>query len=359
MYQMISAQSTDAPTMSPTQFMDTFGVLGTSTTILGDNLFDGALQVTHDIGKDIDADGINGGVNVALYDYGCENEQALSGLTVSIEPYEFIADTFTYNVTIDDSLIGNVSSTFVNFAADEGNVIGESVGEILFCTQISTFTEEFFVAYYEFNFEIPFNLTENEFTFANATIATQNITELDVDVEDGYGVEACRCDDSFACIADPDPIESDRQALDVCIYPTAEGGLDASDVFISNFNATLSNDAGVTFSPVVFGDGEWEITVFTTVAVENNIVRVSTIVLEGFFTSEETELTVDGTAFLEFVSARTDDRKPFQLVVGLAGTGEEETEDEIEEGTEDVEANVTPIGCLRLMFISFIESIFS
>lgn len=316
--------------MAPTQYLDTFGVHGVSTSVLGDNAFDGNLQITHDIGANV-----NSGVELALYDPGCVTEQALSGTAVSLTASDFIADNFTYTVTIDDSLVGNVSNTFVEYKDDNDSIVGESEGAIVFCTRISTFAEDFFVGYYQFDFRIRFNLTQNEFDFTDIAISEVDEQVIETSVNDNFGVGACLCDDDFDCYVNPPSVNANAQALDFCLFPTISD-IETSVVEISNFNALMTGgEGGVESTTLVsYGDGVWEENDFATVSVVGQTVRVSAIVPEEYFTA--TELNVTGTVFLEF--ARMAEFESFNFVVKL----------------EDVELEkVDYFGCFAKMLIGF------
>jgi hypothetical protein len=310
----IDAQLTDAPTNTPTSFMDSFGILGDiESSVLGGNIFDGTLQITHKIGLNIDVDA-GGSVDMELYKYGCENEPlSMSGLLVSIDPYEFSQENFTYNVTIDDTLLGDQDNIFVNYTSPL------SAGDIIFCTRVSTYTQDFHVAYYDFNFNIPFDLSENEISFAGANIVANEPDDVGTVIEDGFGVASCQCDKQFNCFVDPPEVSADEQALDFCIWPTSSTSLISDMVRISNFNAILSKD-DVSFEPVTFGDdGVYNVNQLATVSVDNDRILVSTIVPEAFFEEKTVEvMEVSGTAFLELTDMRTDDFLPFKLSVGLA-----------------------------------------
>ena len=289
----------------------------------GNNYFDGKLALSHVLGASV-----TDPVTVKLFDKDCINEETDPTAVVSTLANVQVSGSYSYQVNIDQSKIGSDASgsgTYVSCTATPGGSC--SLGNIEFCTRVSTYHGSIEIAFVETNFDLGFNLTDNDFSLPNVQISENAPDSFITDVDTDFDVAACQCD-SFNCLASADAIEQD-ESLVMCIYPTHPTVGMANNVLISNFNIDVTDSTGaqpLTYQPVIFGTNMWVADPLTNVSVDGNdfVVMITTPIIAQFFIQNINTIDVGGNAFLEFKSAKG--AQPvfgqYMMEVGLGeGTG--------------------------------------
>lgn len=287
----------------------------------GSNYFDGNLAISHVLGASV-----TDPVVVKLFDTGCINEESDPTAVVSTLATSQSGISYSYQVSIDQSKIGDDatgSATYVKCAPGANSAC--SVGNIQFCTRVSTYHGSIEVAFVETNFDLAFNLTDNDFNLGSIGITENQPDSFITDVDTDFTVDACQCAD-HACVA-PETIEQDT-SLVMCLYAEHPTPGMASNVRISNFNIDVQDAAGASnfvYQPVTFGTNQWVTDGLTVVDVgTNDYVMITTPIVAQFFIQNVASIDVTGNAFLEFKSQK-EGRQVFAeygMVIGLgAGVG--------------------------------------
>jgi len=316
--------SSISPTSSPTSFMETWTVGQVSLALGGggtSNYFDDGLTVTQLVGaKVLSSDD----VKILLMQKGCGSAPPTSSDPVSLGTTNFVPGSIstktkgvvTYDIDIDVMKIGNVDSDYLECNDFANSTCG--VGSIQFCTRASSYEGSLEVAFRETNFDLNFNLTDNEITLENMVIEENVPDSFITDVNTDFKVKACRCNLENDCVTTLGPVQQDT-SLVICIYPWhPTSGLEQV-VKITNFDLTmkpLDSSNPVSFNAVQFGTDTWnpsslvfvepnnddfKITIAMPVIAEFYIQEVNTIVLEGNAFLEFNSLKNRGTAFGDFV----------------------------------------------------------
>jgi len=327
---MGNATTVPGATSAPTAFIDPFLVYVTEVALnSGNNYFDGGLAVTNAIGFKI-----TDNPTVQLFDKDCVN-LAAAGDLVSVS-----GETFTdgsgatdqgsnaYTLNIDQAKIGAdvAIGTYVECdITDPGS--GCSIGNIKFCTRVSSFVGSVEVAFRETNFDLGFNLTDNEITLASVEIKENVPDSFITDVDTAYSVNACPCDDSFTCVS-PSAVAQDTPLV-MCIHPLHDNqeNTAAENVKITNFNVNIkpTGDTDPNFDAVTFGTDSWAASelVFVETDDDDFKIKITTPIIAQFYIQNIATVDVTGNAFLEFVSGKGGAPifGEIAMEVGLAGVG--------------------------------------
>jgi len=284
-------------TASPTAFMDQWYVGDGHNDIIVDGvgLLDGVYQIEHVIGPRYGP----GSVYVELLDYGCNTIMNSTGLEVSVQGEDYIpGENFSYNITLDSSLISQNVGGFVSFSNQTN-----SQGSIAFCTRVTAEHDSIAVSFTERTFTLPFDLTKNEFSLNNVEIQPSNSSVSILDIDNPFTVIACQCDDDMNCVQEPVKITQD-ESLIFCLETSD------SNVHISNFEVIIEagtpgdeDDVYVFHEVVLMGTDGWDEDVLATVITSqdsSNKILIKTLVVAEFFTEGKSSIDITGNAFLEF-----------------------------------------------------------
>lgn len=322
-----SLQEIVNPTFSPTNSYEpsadgnTYAIYdGTYRTVGGNDIFDGALRVSHQMGPAVPANM----TRVELYDTNCENVKHYRDLEVWIPDYFSnggFGVTFSYDIAFNHSLMGSAPGGFVNFTGT-GLYDEFSVGVISFCTRVvldgETFSGTVPIYYVDTNFLVSFNMTNRGFAISDTDISPANPTEFTTDpVDDAYFIEACLCDVGFSCVDASTPVQQ-GSPLVMCLTPRHPEGKDL--VSITNYNLDIT--AGdISYSPVWYGSDGPENNVVTELDTDEKTQRISTLLIQDFYIENFNTIDVSGNAFLEFdVVARAPNFYTFGMLVILDPT---------------------------------------
>lgn len=295
------------PTPSPTSHTQTWAIGSPDFEVISDNVFNGKLQVKHDIGFSVDPNK----VTVELLDKNCFSTKDDTGLEVSLEPNMFSSSPFIYNITINQALIGSSPGGFVTHT-DVAST-GTSRGHIEFCTRVSTYERSIMVSARRTGFKLNFDLTDNGFSIFGLNLLQNNADAFATLVDDSFGVDICQCDGNYNCYdTNSAPRIKQDENLLLCLYPTANG--DESVVHISNFLLRIvSSDGSYGYSPVSFGFNTWKEDALTDVSTQDgtDTIKISTPIVAQFYIEGFDELKVNGEAFLEFDSTKNQEHPAF------------------------------------------------
>lgn len=262
-------------------------------------ILEGKVTVSNEIGHSVAA----GNVQVELLDHECVQNKSITGLEVELFNTEY-NDTslpFTYNIEVNRGLLSSSPGNFVNFT---DATAGDSVGNVLFCTRVSTFASGLQVSFRESRFDLAFSLINNTFSLTNVDIDADDLDTFSTLVQDTFGVEICQCI-NFNCLTTSLVISQDESVV-VCINPTALA--DASLVRITNFNLRITSAGGsITYDPVSIGVSSWDPDPLTEVVPESGtgkLMITAPIVADFFLLTDDRTVDVNGNAFLEFQSAK-------------------------------------------------------
>jgi len=222
-----------------------------------------------------------------------------TGLEVSVQGEDYIpGENFSYNITLDSSLIGQNVGGFVSFSNQTN-----SQGSIAFCTRVTAEHDSIAVFFTDRTFILPFDLTKNEFSINNVEFQLKNSSLSIIDIDNPFTVIACQCDDDMKCVQEPVKITQD-ESLIFCLEPSD------SDVHISNFEAIIEagtpgdeDDVYVSHEVVSMGTDGWDEDVLTTVITSqdlSNKIQIKTSVVTTFFTEGKSSIDITGNAFLDF-----------------------------------------------------------
>lgn len=294
-----SVSPTNAPTVSPTTHITPW-LVGPSTYTLngGNNYFDGYLGVSNPIGSKANLNN----VVVQLFDFNCLNKKDNMNSTNAVTIFATDTtqvQTFGYSVNISQSNIGDDTGGFV-FPT------GPSIGDVKFCTRVSTWEGSVEVAFRETNFILSYNLTDNTFSLSNIQIQENDPDSFITDVDTDFSVLAYQCNNYVQTTTHT--LDQDENLV-MCLEPFHPGGM-AHVVHISNFNikifAGTSGTANyVEYNPVWFSTGGWNHDSLTSVSEQPDpadIIMISTPVIAQFFIQSHTSISVSGNCFLEFDS---------------------------------------------------------
>lgn len=256
-------------------------------------------------------------VDVTLFPRNCPSGESLNSIggVIEISSENFADSTFSYNISVNPSLV-NDASDLVTFS--ENNLGPTSIGNVTFCTLVTTRLDSIAstsISALFTNWIVSFNMTGGTISFNNENniqVSSGTIDDENIDVAAPATLTACACSGSELCTA-PTPLEMNSNLVICLITP---------DQFrISNFifNLTVGD---FTYTPVTMGtDGLPNITSsdLTTVQVNDvNYLVVTTFAVGSLYEQGESVLTVSGSAILEFASSRrTDEVQTFQTLVPL------------------------------------------
>lgn len=263
-------------------------------------ILEGKLTVSNEIGHSVAA----GDVQVTLLDHDCVQNKSSTGLEVELfnTVYSDTSEPFTYNIEVNRGLLSTSPGGFVNFTDASA---GDSVGNVLFCTRVSTFSNGLQISFRESRFDLAFSLVNNTFSLTDVGVNADAQGSFNSDVEASFGVEICQCDSSFNCVTTPQVVTQDEKLV-VCINPTSLS--DASVVEISNFNLRFaSSDGIVDYDPVEIGSTSWDPDPLTTVTPESGTGKLmisAPIVADFFLLTLDRSVDVSGNAFLLFQGSK-------------------------------------------------------
>ena len=269
------------------------------------------IHLSHPVGGSPDA------MNVSLFDLNCINEVNDSAVAIPYEQFDQTARSFDYDIKINTTEIGK--SNLVTF--DNSTVgTGDSKGSINFCTRVvTTYTgKSFDVSFRETNFQMNFDLTNNDFTafsLDDISISENDAEDFDTDVNTTFSVSAYLCDDALS----PLPISTvyqQNEALKICLTPSS------SFVEISNFEMKMTSTDGYTYNPVSYGNQVYAPNTLTTVVEDpsgsTDTLKVTTAIVANMFLGGGSSVDITGNAFLMFKSAKATSNTqfvPFKLKV--------------------------------------------
>lgn len=296
--------STISSTVSPTSLIERWKIGSPSIITNEDSDLNGVLQITNSIGKAVGA----GNVQVQLFDYECLTTKNMKGSVVSIETSAYATNNYTYNISVNQALIGQNVGGFVSFI-DDGSNSGSSKGEIRFCTRVSTHEGSIHVAYLDLNVKLSFDLTQNSFSMSDLNIDENDPNSFVTDVNSSFDIVACQCNNDYQCydsISAPNPTIQQNENIVICLYPISSEN-DANFVRISNFNILFSAP-GVTYNPVSFGQSTWISDAVSNVSEQDgtNRIKITAPVVAAFFIQDHQSIDVSGNAFLEFFSGKSE-----------------------------------------------------
>jgi len=297
-------------TSAPSSFVDPWKVGLTAVTEYG--FFEDPLIVTNPIGPEADS------VILELFDHNCENI-IMSGPSSAVSVSDIILSDgeATYNVNFDTEDFG--IDSVVTFTGDE-----KSTGNVKFCTRVTSVEgTDLKVAFRETNFELDFNMTDNQFQVGPITIEENDKDEFETEVQDEFLLQACQCIDQ-TCV-DPllPSVVFQNTPLIFCVYVTHDDTGVAETVEISNIDVLIEAD-DINYQPVTMGSETWDPNALTVVNSFGSKVEVITNLITDFFTEGKTSIDVSGNAFLVFVegSARLE-MSGFGMVVDIEGEAQE------------------------------------
>ena len=281
-------------------------------------------SVYHLIGDmPIDAD-------VKLFDKDCKTLVG-SGNVISISTKSFTKEhhQLLYTFSVDMSQIG--SSSLVSFV-DESQ-FQQSKGSISFCTRAETYyqpsfdTDTALASYLETNFVMNFDLTQNDFSTADnsftivANVISDQIEEVIVDVNTESGINSCFCTNvSFACITEDVPTFNQDESAYVCLEPRSP------DLKISNLAMKLTAN-GFIYRAVEFGNPGWDVDAMTSIISDtaSDKIQVKVNLPGGLFSDMESEMTIEGNAFMQFKSSgKMLELTPYNLTASVGADADEE-----------------------------------
>lgn len=252
-----------------------------------------SLTVSHAIGPYITMN-----ATVELLDFGCENKSvAHENNTVSLENEDMSSRPVTYDIVTDIQKVTEDPQGFVEFTNG-----GTYSGVIKFCTRVSTYEGSVEVAYKHTKFELGFDVLETSFNLTSISIQEKPRESFETLVDADYEISTCQCE-LFSCIA-PVAVEQ-GDPLKVCITPTHPDG--KTDVSITNFNVKMSAESSTDYyeyNPVWFGTGQYESDALTTISEQGKVIMIEMEVVAQFFIRGFPSVTLEGNAFLEFVSSK-------------------------------------------------------
>lgn len=242
-------------------------------------------------------------VTVQLFDSNCINvrDNVNSTNAVSISQINPSPGSFGYSVNISQSNIGDDTGGFVHST-------GPSLGDLKFCTRVSTWENSIEVAFRETNFVLSYDLTNNTFALENIQIQSNDPDSFITDVDTDFSVAVYQCNNYMQTTAHS--LEQDENLV-ICLQPQHPGNL-AHVVHISNFNIKISAGSTtardyVEYNPVWFSTGGWQSDSLTSVSKQadpSDIIMISTPVIAQFFIQSHTQINVSGNCFLEFDSTK-------------------------------------------------------
>jgi len=209
--------------------------------------------------------------------------------------------SFGYSVNISQSNIGDDTGGFV-FPT------GPSIGDVKFCTRVSTWEGSIEVAFRETNFILSYDLTNNNFALNNIQIEENDPDSFITDVDTDFSVIAYQCSNYLQTTSHT--LQQDENLV-ICLEPSHPGGM-AHVVHISNFNIKMYAGSAATgdyveYNPVWFSTGGWTSDSLTAVSEQPDpadIIMISTPVIAQFFIQSHIQINVSGNCFLEFDSAK-------------------------------------------------------
>lgn len=288
-----------SPTPPPTTHIYPWQIHSTTAECISDNCFKNNFLVTNSVGTNITE---LSEIDLKLFTYDCQATS--TDTTVSIDSESFVAPNFLYEIAFDTDAIGNVNADYVTCLGSDKSDCG--VGEITFCTRVTTLEGSIEVFFLDTNFNFEFNLTDNNFTLTEIEIDPQEPDTFVTDIESPFEVRACQCED-FNCTA-KETIEQD-DSLILCIEPFDPNGSDS--VRITNFNLQVTaGDMGdadyVEYNPVWFSTDGYKSDALTLVKEDtaSDTLMIVTPIIAPFFTRGHSSVNISGNAFLEFKVAK-------------------------------------------------------
>jgi len=284
-------------TPSPTAAVTPWLVGEGTFVVVGDDVFTGSLQVSHEIGGLVNASYAEA-VTVELFDPSCTTELNLTGSVIGVNTTGYSGSPFVYDVNVEETLIASDPNFVFIDTADP--LTGNSKGSIKFCTRVTTVEGPVKVAFRETIFELIFDLTDNDITLNNIVVGDNVIDSFVTLVETDFKIETCLCDSSGACVANPDPLGA-TDPLKMCLKPTTTAK--NLPVHISNFNLMLATPT-FTYEPVAFGSEAPAGDAITSVNNFGETVQVTTMVVAQFYIEGAPKIEAGGNCFLEFDSSK-------------------------------------------------------
>jgi hypothetical protein len=284
-------------TPSPTTAVTPWLVGEGTFVVVGDDIFTGSLQVSHNIGGLVNASYAEA-VIVELLDPSCTTELNSTGSVIGLNTTGYSGSPFVYDVNVEETLIASDPNFVFIDTADP--LTGNSKGSLKFCTRVTTVEGPVQVAFRETIFELIFDLTDNDITLNNIVVGNNVIDSFVTLVETDFQIATCLCDSSGACVANPDPIGA-TDPLKICLEPTTTAK--NLPVHISNLNLQLATPT-FTYEPVAFGSEAPEGDAITSLNNFGDTVQVTTMVVAQFFIQGAPELEAGGNCFLEFDSSK-------------------------------------------------------
>jgi len=262
----------------------------------------GTIIATNYIGTSVN----NGSVGTNLLNFGCEFEIDKTGLEVEISNVtEYVqGGLYQWKIQVIPSRLTANAGGLVNYT-NATETEHRSVGTIQFCTRVSSWLYDLQVGFRENNYELKFDMRENNFTITGVNVEEDDPDDFDTDVANPFSLSACQCS-NFNCVTTPSspiPIQQDA-SLVICLTPSS-----TSDVVeISNFNLRIVDSVAgaVTYDPVLMGASSWDADSLTSVAVDpnSNIVMITAPIIAQFFIQGVQQIDALGNAFLEFAETK-------------------------------------------------------
>lgn len=258
----------------------------------------GTLIATNEIGSSV----LNNSVSVVLLEYGCETELNRTGLEVELSNYTeyVVGGVYQWKIQVIPERISSNLGGMVNITNSSVSQ-GSSVGSLQFCTRVSTHLDDIQVGFYEGNYQLQFDFTNNTFSLAGVGIELNDLDDFSTAVDDSFHIDTCHCA-NFNCIADQTIQQNDDVVM--CITPDGDG--DPSVVKIANFNLRMTDTATSTlvYDPIIFGASTWDADGLTSVSEDptSNTVMIKTPVIAQFFSAQVLQVDMLGNALLEFTS---------------------------------------------------------
>lgn len=294
----------------------------------------GTIVATNHIGYSVG----NQSVSAELLNYGCDHQINRTGLELELSNVTeyFIGGVYQWKMQVIPEKLNDSPGGMVNITHDLGQV---SEGFIQFCTRVSTWLGALQVGFYEGNYKLKFDFSNNTFSLDAVGVDQDDQDNFVTDVENPFTLDACQCA-NFACVttpANPVPIKQDS-SLVICLTPSSLG--DASVVKITNFNLRIVDSIGgaVTYDPVTFGGSSWAPNGITLVQEDpnSNTIMITAPIIAIFFTEGVQQIDALGNALLEFVGKQeVTTFNSYGLQFNLAAPEEEE------------------LGCLDRLFAMF------
>lgn len=262
------------------------------------NPSDNEIYVSHPVAGNPD------NMNVKLFDKNCINEVNDTTVTIPDQGYNSSMKSFSYDININVTEIDSSSLVIIDNSTAG---TGDSKGTMVFCTRVVTvYTgKSFDVTFRETNFEMNFDLTNNNFTgfsLENITIEDKDADNFQTDVDTEFSVNAYLCDDTYSSIPSTTAYQQ-NEALKVCLTPSS------NFVEISNFEMQMISADGHTYEPVSYGNQNYDADPLTTVVKDpsgsTDTLKVTTIIVANMFLGGGTSVDIVGNAFLKFKSSKS------------------------------------------------------